>query len=405
MQEPFCTDAEGEVDLPLAAKQRNRIIGYITTFLVTFTLGTTEIFAPWYSEGLGGSNFEAGWAMGSFGIIYMVSPAIGGRFSDRIGRKRSLMIATLAYIGVIVLYLIPPPIITPLLLIIIRALEGFVYGFIAPAIEGMVAELEPEAQCTTLGNFATSWSAGMIFSPLAIGYLTGLYGEVSSIYVVILVEFLSLAILGLLVNYRKKPQAVNRATGLTESHAPLHSRTSPRFVASYLSIMLWGVISTVVLALFPNYIEGLAGYTTLDFGNLLMIWNAVRTVGFIVIARLPEAKMTLVVTLGAILSLLSSVILYLFVDIWLFTLAMALSGLGVGCSYLGAVYLVVSASESEKGAYAGLIESMGGVGLFIGPIVGGWFMDVGVTLPYLMCIILSAVVTLLMIPILGRTEL
>jgi MFS family permease len=245
----------------------------------------------------------------------------------------------------------------------------------------------------------------MIFSPLALGYLTGLYGELSSIYVVILVEFISLAILGFLISYRKKPMAANRETGLTAGDVSVTSKTSPRFVAAYLSIMLWGVISTVVLALFPNYVENILGYATEDFGNLLMIWNAVRTVGFIVIARLPEARMSLVIIIGAILSLLSSVILFVFVDILLFAIAMALSGLGVGFSYLGAVYLVVSATESEKGAHAGLIESMGGFGLFIGPIVGGWFMDFGATLPYLMCIILSFIVTLLVIPLLKKSEL
>lgn len=404
-REPFCLDSDSsESDIPFASKRRNRLVGYLTTFLVTFTLGTTEIFAPWYADILGGSSFELGWTMGSFGVVYMFSPAIGGRFSDRVGRKRSLVIATVAYIGVIVLYL--NPFASPLYLILVRALEGFVYGFIAPSIEGMVAELTPEAECAVLGNFSTSWSAGMIFSPLAIAYTEGMFGPLASIYVVIAVEFVSLGIIGAFMqSYRRKTNfdsIPETEADAVEKKIKTHSRTSPRFIASYLSIMLWGVISTVVLVLFPTYVENLPGFVAEDWGNLLLIWNGVRTAAFIVCARLPEELMGNVIMIGAALSAISSAMLYFFVDLGVFAIAMIVSGVAVGFNYLGALYLIVSATDIEKGANAGLVESMGGVGLFLGPIAGGWFMDIGANLPYLMCSVLATVVFLLMVPMLKR---
>jgi len=403
--EPFCLDSDSsESDIPLASKRRNRLIGYLTTFLVTFTLGTTEIFAPWYTDILGGSSFELGWTMGSFGLVYMFSPAIGGRFSDRVGRKKSLGIATIAYIGVIVLYL--NPFASPLYLILIRALEGFVYGFIAPSIEGMVAELTPEAECAVLGNFSTSWSAGMIFSPLAIAYTEGMFGPLASIYVVIAVELVSLGIIGAFMqSYRRKANfdsSPETEVESVEKEVKTHSRTSPRFIASYLSIMLWGVISTVVLVLFPTFVENLPGFVAEDWGNLLLVWNGVRTAAFIICARLPEELMGNVIMGGAVLSAISSAMLYFFVDLGVFAIAMAISGVAVGFNYLGALYLIVSATDIEKGANAGLVESMGGVGLFLGPIAGGWFMDIGANLPYLMCTVLSIVVFVLMVPMLRR---
>ncbi|MHA2379899.1 MAG: MFS transporter [Candidatus Thorarchaeota archaeon] len=406
-REPFCLDTDtGESDIPLASKRRNRLIGYLATFLVTFTLGTTEIFAPWYADILGGSSFELGWTMGSFGVVYMFSPAIGGRFSDRVGRKRSLAIATIAYIGVIVLYL--NPFASPLYLILVRALEGFVYGFIAPSIEGMVAELTPEAECAVLGNFSTSWSAGMIFSPLAIAYTQGLYGPLASIYVVIAVEIVSLGIISALMQgYRRKASfdsspEIEAGAKPVEKDIETHSRTSPRFIASYLSIMLWGVISTIVLVLFPTYVENLPGFVAEDWGILLLIWNGVRTAAFIVCARLPEELMGNVIMAGAVLSAISSAMLYCFVDLGVFAVAMAISGVAVGFNYLGALYLIVSSTDIEKGANAGLVESMGGVGLFLGPIAGGWFMDIMANLPYLMCTVLSVLVFFLMVPMLRR---
>jgi len=399
--EMFCLDEEGEPDLPQMIKKRNRLVGYLITFLVTLTLGTTEIFASWYTGILpGGSGFLAGLAMGSFGLVYMVSPSIGGKVSDRIGRKKSLLIATAAYIAVLVLY---PLSRTPIDLITIRALEGIVYGFIAPSIEGMVAELSPESQAVTLGNFSTSWSAGMIISPFLIGYVTGLYGVFSSIYVVIAVEFVSLGIIGgLLQKYRMKT-IVRETRKNSDRPKPIHSKTSARFIASYLSIGLWGVVSTVILALLPRYVEGL-GYGPEDFGNLLMIWNGVRTLAFIICARLPERSMGNIIISGALLSGISSIMVFAVTDIWIWGLAMAISGIAVGFSYLGALFLIVSATEDEKGGHAGLVESMGGVGLFLGPMVGGWVMDISPGYPFLLCAVLSVIVLIFVVPLLYRSK-
>jgi MFS family permease len=410
--EPFCLDVEGEPDLPDSTKKRNRIIGYIASFLVVFTLGTTEVFASWYAGILGGTSLESGLAMGMFGFMYMFSPIIGGRISDRIGRKKTLTISTAAYIVVISFYLLPS--ITPIHLIMIRAVEGLVFGFIAPTIEGMVAELDPKAQAATLGNFSTAWSAAMILPPFIIAYMAGAYGELSSIYIIFAVELLALVIIaGFIQGYRRKTPrqesggANNKGTGDSQPEQ-IHSKTSPRFIASYISIILWGVVSTVILALFPTYIENLITlghpFVRADFGNLLLIWNAARTICFIVIARMGEKHMIKAIVLGAILSAISGVMLFLFVDIWIFTVAMIISGVGVGFSYLGALYLIVSATEFEKGSYAGLVESMGGVGLFIGPIVGGWLMGFGLTLPFLMYTCLSLVALVIMVPLFSRSN-
>jgi len=401
--EPFCMDDAEKQDMPDSAKKRNRLVAYIATFLVTFTLGTTEIFAPWYIGALGGSNFEMGWAMGSFGIVYMISPALGGIFSDRIGRRKALLIATSAYVLVLILFL--NPFASPLYLILIRALEGLVFGFIAPSNQAMLAELAPESEVKVLGNFSTCWSAGMIFSPFILTFMSNNYGQTSGIYVVIAIELIMLGLIGgFLQGYRRKSlsESTNDAESLNTQLDQPPSKTSPRFLASYLSIMLWGVISTIVLALFPAYVETLPGLSTGDWGMMLLVWNGVRTIAFIITAKLPEKSMPAVILMGAILSAISSGIIFVFVDYWMLTISMFISGIAVGFSYLGALYLIVSATKVEKGAYAGLVESMGGVGLFVGPILGGWLADFSGELPYLMCMILSIVVLIGIIPLLRK---
>ncbi|MFW9786370.1 MAG: MFS transporter, partial [Candidatus Thorarchaeota archaeon] len=390
-------------------KKRNRMVGYITTFFTVFTLGTTEIFASWYSTRMGGTPLESGLAFGIFGLVYMFSPAIGGRLSDNIGRRRTLLLSTGGYIVVILLYLLP--FVSPWQLVAIRAIEGFAFGFIAPTIEGMVSELEPESQVATLGNFSTSWSASMILPPMVIAYLSGIYGDTSGIFVVLGVEILALMIVaGFLQGYKRKslPSSSNAGTISTSitTDAKKVSKSSPLFIASYLSVMLWGVVSTVILGLFPSYIEILGdhGYPFVieDFGNLLLIWNLARTMTFIILAKLSGDFMKRAIVLGAILSALSGFMLFILIDIWIFAIAMILSGIAVGLNYLGALYLVVSATDIEKGAHAGLVESMGGVGLFLGPIVGGWMMGIELTLPYMMYALLALVVLILILLLLRK---
>ncbi len=407
--EPFCLDVDGEPDLTPDIKKRNRMIGYVAAFLTVFTLGTTEIFASWYSTQMGGTPLEAGLAFGVFGLVYIFSPTIGGRLSDRKGRKKTLLLSTGGYIIVIILFLLPY--VSPWQLIGIRALEGFVFGFIAPTIEGMVSELQTESEVATLGNFSTSWSASMILPPMVIAYLSGAYGDTSGIFVVLGVEILALMIVaGFLQGYKRKPVTSSSNVGILPSPIPAQvekvSKTSPLFIASYLSVMLWGVVSTIVLGLFPSYILLLSdlGYpfAAEDFGNLLLVWNLARTLTFIVIARLSGERMKQAIIAGAILSALSGFMLFLFIDIGVFTIAMILSGIAVGFNYLGALYLVVSATDIEKGGHAGLVESMGGVGLFLGPIAGGWLMQIGLTLPFLMWSLLGVVILVLIVLLLRR---
>jgi len=406
--EQFCLDVEGTPDLTPEIRKRNRMVGYVAAFLTVFTLGTTEIFASWYSTQMGGTPLEAGLAFGIFGLVYMFSPTIGGRLSDIKGRKKTLLLSTGGYIIVIVLYLLP--FVSPWQLIAIRAIEGFVFGFVAPTIEGMVSELETESEVATLGNFSTSWSASMILPPMVIAYLSGVYGDTSGIFVVLGVEVLALMMVAVfLQGYKRKPvdsSNVGILPSTTTAQVGKVSKASPLFIASYLSVMLWGVVSTIVLGLFPSYITILSdtGYPfePEDFGNLLLIWNLARTLTFIVIARLAGERMKQAIVAGAILSVLSGLMLFLFIDIWIFTFAMIISGIAVGFNYLGALYLVVSATDLEKGTHAGLVESMGGVGLFLGPIVGGWLMEIELTLPYLMWALLGIVVLVLIVLFLRR---
>ncbi len=380
-------------------RKRARSVGYILTIIATFSLGTTEIFAPWYAGELHASQYIIGWTMGSFGIVYMFSPFIGGRISDRIGRKRSLIIATICYLAVLALY--PLPFILPIHLIIIRALEGFFFGLFYPTIEAMVAELNPHNQKSVLARFSTSWSAGMILSPFIIAYMAMNFGNITSIYVVIIAEIVSLAIILTLVkNYTSEALSLNNTDDRETSPPQIDTaglKTSPRFIGSYLALMLFGFVSTVLLGLFPTYIESLPMYTSQTFGELLLIWNLARTIGFVICTGIDQSWIDNVMKGGTIITGLSMLAIFFTQNYIYLFIAMITSGLGVGFLYLGGIYTIISATENEKGTHAGIVESLAGIGFFIGPILGGWLGDFQILLPYLMLSILSFAIFFLLL--------
>ncbi|MHA1958918.1 MAG: MFS transporter [Candidatus Thorarchaeota archaeon] len=388
-------------------KKRARLVGYSLTFLATFSLGVTELFAPWYAGELGAGPFIMGWAMGSFGLVYMVSPLIGGRVSDRIGRKASLIVATVAYLGILLVY--PQPFIMPIHLVLLRALEGLFFGLFYPTIEAMVAELCPESQGAVLGNFASSWSLGMILSPFVLTFMATNFGNVTSIYVVFVVELAALALtVGLVRSYtidQIQPRLQQEASFPFPAPEEIEDadksdiRTSPRFMASYLSIALFGVVSTVLLAHFPSFVEDTLGYAILDFGSILVVWNVSRTIAFLGLTRTSQDRMGEVMVVGALLTAISMALVYFLTDLVFLSVAMALCGVGVGFSNLGGLYTVVSATENEKGAYAGIVESLAGLGFFVGPIAAGLIAEYSASLPYIV-MALYAFITLIFVVIL-----
>ncbi len=397
--------------IPEKERQRARLVGYVLTILATFSLGVTEIFAPWYAGKLGASDFEIGLAMGSFGIVYMFSPILGGRISDRIGRKKSLLVATASYLSIIVLY--PQPFIIPLHIILIRSLEGLFFGLFYPTVEALIAELCPESQGAVLGNFSVSWSLGMTMSPGAIAFMVLMVGNVSIIYVVMAVELVALGMIAGFVGQYSTVQghqmAMNELIERYPTDNPIKPvregvHTSARFVASYVSIALFGFTSTTLLAFFTTYIETMTPYGPEVFGSLLMVWNVTRTIAFFVSSRLSHQGMGRLMIVGSFLVTLGMLTIFITIDIIMLTTAMVLTGFGVGFAYLGALYSVISATDNEKGRYAGFIESLAGVGFFVGPIAAGYAAGFFATGPYILTTVYALISFVLVLLLLRKDE-
>ena len=103
-----------------------------------------------------------------WGIVYLFSAVFLGKLSDKVGRRDSLVIAMIGFIGmnVFVLFFASHP------LHLFFALCGVAlcFGFVFPVLEALISEVtEPFGQkfhARSLSIFMISWSIGLTLGPL-----------------------------------------------------------------------------------------------------------------------------------------------------------------------------------------------------------------------------------------------
>jgi MFS family permease len=144
------------------------------------------------------------------------------------------------------------------------------------------------------------------------------------------------------------------------------------------------------------------------FGNLMLTLGGIQTLAFIVLGTGYSTRWhyrfapILIVQLLAILS---------FLGIWqvqntlLWTFAFGVIGLSVALTYFSSLYYGLD-KQIDKGEQSGWHEAILGVGILLGPLLGGISADspLGVRSPYLLCGVAVAVAILIEAFILVRNS-
>lgn len=114
------------------------------------------------------------------GLVAAVSAATGiifslpaGLLSDRIGRRRMLLIAAVVFATAPFLY---PLAVTPWHLILIRLYHGLATAIFIPVALAMVGDLYQQSRGEKMGWFSTATLLGRFAAPATGGMLLGLYG-------------------------------------------------------------------------------------------------------------------------------------------------------------------------------------------------------------------------------------
>lgn len=114
---------------------------------------------------LGLSEWHAGLSVTAAGVLWMLAARPWGQLSDRIGRKRVLMLAMSAYTVVyialavfidVALQAVPPVLVSVLVLVGARGLIGLFYAAVPPTAAALIAD---KARPGSVRNSSPAWAA------------------------------------------------------------------------------------------------------------------------------------------------------------------------------------------------------------------------------------------------------
>jgi MFS family permease len=377
-------------------------------------LGVLMIFPllPFYVKSLGGSGIHilgfnlgigiiAGFIIASFTLAQLLSAPLWGRFSDRVGRRPTLLIALSASA---IAYLIFGFADSLFLLFLSRIVQGAGGGTVG-VIQAYVADsTAPEDRARALGWLSATTNLGVTLGPV-LGSFAITLGNRDLMPGPATLELGHaapgiFAALLCLVNIAFAARYLTESRDLSE-HAPVegevrrssreaiwrvisHSKeTSSRLIWIYAIAMGSFQGSFSVLALFLNarfqVTEQTIGYFFMYTGAI-SVFTRVLLLGRMV-DWLGEAKLSRV---GLLLLGAGVVGMPLARNLWMLAIAVALIPLGTAFTFPCVTALLSRViSPRERGLYMGMQQTYGGVARIIAPLFFGWSFDtLGVSSPY-----------------------
>ena len=341
---------------------------------------------------LGLSEWHAGLSVTAAGVLWMLSARRWGGLSDRIGRKRVLVIALLAYAVIYIVMALfvdtalrsPPAVwFSVLALVGTRALVGLFYAAVPPTAAALVADAAPPGErAGVMAKLGSANALGMVIGPAAAGWVA--YQNLSlTLYVAALLPLLALGAV---------------AWGLPSAAAPAATADRPRSTLAWHDARLRLPVLAVLLAMISVTIAQVTvGFFAIDRLRLSpadgarMAGLALTAVGVgLILAQIGVMKLKGVpprrwIAVGALISGIGFASVALVQAPWQLLESYALAAFGMGFVFPSFQALAADSVDAhEQGAAAGAVASVQGFGMVIGPMVGTLLYRVAPALPYLL---------------------
>ena len=149
----------------LSEKQALRNVNYLAALDLIISLGFGLIMPlfPMYVKLLGGGALEVGILFSSFVLTRALFATTFGNLSDKIGRKKLILIGGFLYAFLAVLFVVPESWIG---LIFVRGLQGFASAMVWPVSEALVIDSCPSTRRgESLGKLVMAANIGMVIGP------------------------------------------------------------------------------------------------------------------------------------------------------------------------------------------------------------------------------------------------
>lgn len=339
---------------------------------------------------LGLAEWHAGLSVTAAGVLWMLSARAWGRLSDRIGRRRVLLIGLGGYAVVYVAMALfvdaalraPPAVLLSVLMLVgTRAMIGLFYAAIPPTAAAQVAdEVAPGRRGAAMARLGTANAVGMVLGPAAAGYIA-FHGIALALYAAAALPLLALAVLWWRLPDAPPADAARRAASTLRL-------TDPRLRLPLLTVfvaMVSVTIAQVVVGFFvidrlqltPTEGARVAGLALTAVGIGLILAQAL----VMRLASVPPARW---IACGALISGAGFASAALVGAQWQLLLAYGVAAFGMGFVFPSFQALAADAVEAhEQGAAAGTVAAVQGMGMIAGPLLGTLLYRGSPASPYL----------------------
>ena len=378
-----------------------RYIPYLPALLMDFCLGALVTNTSFFSSYLNLSSTFTGFLMATSTAFFVGFAIPFGRLSDRIGRARILLFACLLVSGISFALSFCR---TGFQLILIYPCVGLSQALFWPTYEAWLTEREGGGSLIRrLMAFNLFWCVGMTTGPVLSSYLQGQSSSVLPFYCAGIGGLTNWGVIWFCACIKPGNTSINDnvpyAIPAKSQYVFLNIARISNF-ASYFSL---GVLRN----LGPKLTREM-GILPRLFGNLMLLMGLVQMATF---SWLGSARSTqfhyrisplIVVQLFAITGFLG---MWMFQNASFWIPSFCAVGLCAAITYFSSLYYSLH-NQQERGDKSGWHEAILGVGVLLGPFIGGGLDDLGKNHqnPYLLCAVVIGLCVFAEIIIWGRSR-
>jgi DHA1 family multidrug resistance protein-like MFS transporter len=361
------------------------LILMLNLFIALLGQGMVIPILPDYLKQFNAAGTAAGYLVAAFGAAQFIFSPIGGRFSDRYGRR--IMILSGLFFTVIADFIFAISH-TLILLYIARIIGGIGLGIMVPSVLAYVADITTkETRAKGMGYLSAAMNLGMVLGPGIGGIIAQLgiripyfvaagLGFVATILTFILPETLPIEKRSISDKSKKQQSIIEEL--IQSFHKPYFKHLI------LILVMSFGLVGFETV--YSLFVENKYGFTSKDISILITLGAAIGIVVQIwfidifikLFGEYNLIKISLLMTAVALLLMLIKInFIYLILVSALFFTFNSLLRPTVN------TLLSNEAGSDEQGFVSGLNTTYMSMGNIIGPVMAGYLFDKQINLPYI----------------------
>lgn len=382
-----------------------QIVLFLTVFLYLVGFGILIPLTPHLSRDLGATSTQAGLLMATYSVMQFLFSPFWGRLSDRIGRKKILLICligeSLSYIAFAFSRSLEA-------LFVARALTGFFGASLSTANAAMADITGDQDRSKGMALIGAAFGLGFVVGP-ALGGGLALLSENFSTDPFYKTTFVSLSVsvlffLTFLFAIKKLPETlsvenrIKKAKGrwfilIDKLQKPA---LAPIMFTFFLLTLSMASMEATLVYFMADRFEWTLKETSFGFAYIGVV--LVFTQGFLVRKLLPKLGERKILFYSIPIFILGMALIAPANTVFIMGLSMTLIALGIGQSnpsLSGATSLL--ADPGEQGATLGANQSLASLGRILGPAIGGYLYSIKPGLPFIFSTVLGALAWILIL--------